>query len=90
MVYGIADGTHLVLGTTFDPAAEKGSGNQLLPLWLSLGLQPNVGFEFYPFEYDGKKVVLFEINPAFGRPVKFKGIAYIRDGTSKTLLSNHP
>jgi ATP-dependent DNA helicase RecG len=35
-------------------------------------------------------VVLFEINPAFGRPVKFKGVAYIRDGTSKTLLSNHP
>lgn len=90
LVYGIADGTHAVVGTTFDPAAEKGSGNQLLPLWLSLGLQPNVGFEFYPFEYHGKKVVLFEINPAFGRPVKFKGVAYIRDGTSKTLLSNHP
>jgi ATP-dependent DNA helicase RecG len=33
---------------------------------------------------------LFEINPAFGRPVKFKGGAYIRDGTSKTQLSNHP
>ena len=90
LVYGIADGTHAVAGTAFDPAAEKGIGNQLLPIFLSQGLQPNVGYEFYPFTYHGKRIVLFEINPAFGRPVKFKGVAYIRDGTSKTQLSNHP
>lgn len=90
LVFGIEDGTHAVAGTTFDPAAEKGIGNQLLPIFLSQGLQPNVGYEFYPFTYHGKRVVLFEINPAFGRPVKFKGTAYIRDGTSKTQLSNHP
>lgn len=90
LVFGIEDGTHAVAGTTFDPAGEKGMGNQLLPIFISQGLQPNVGFEFYPFEYHGKHVVLFEINPAFGRPVKFKGVAYIRDGTSKTQLSNHP
>ena len=90
LVFGIEDGTHAVAGTTFDPAAEKGIGNQLLPIFLSQGLQPNVGYEFYPLTYQGKRVVLFEINPAFGRPVKFKGTAYIRDGTSKTQLSNHP
>jgi ATP-dependent DNA helicase RecG len=90
LVFGIEDGTHAVAGTTFDPAAEKGIGNQLLPIFLSQGLQPNVGYEFYPFTYQGKRAVLFEINAAFGRPVKFKGTAYIRDGTSKTQLSNHP
>jgi ATP-dependent DNA helicase RecG len=89
LVFGIEDGTHAVVGTTFDPAAEKGSGNQLLPLWLSLGLQPNVGFESYPFDYQGQRVVLFEINPAFDRPVKFYGKAFIRDGTSKTELSRY-
>lgn len=90
LAFGIEDRTHMVVGTTFDPAAEKGSGNQLLPLWLSLGLQPNVGFESYPFDYNGKRVVLFEINPAFDRPVKFCGKAFIRDGTSKTELGKYP
>lgn len=59
LVFGIADGTHAIVGTTFDPSAEYGKGKQLLPLWLSLNLRPNVGFEIHPFEYHGKRVVLF-------------------------------
>ncbi|MCY2987448.1 MAG: putative DNA binding domain-containing protein [Planctomycetota bacterium] len=90
LVFGIQDGTHAVVGSAFDPAAEHGKGNQLLPLWLSLGMHPNVGFEIHLFEYHGKRVVLFEINPAFDRPVKFYGTAYIRDGSSKTELSKYP
>ncbi len=90
LVFGIEDETHDVAGTTFDPAAEKGKGNQPLPLWLSLGLQPNVGFEIHSFDYQGKRMVLFEIHPAFDRPVKFYGTAYIRDGSSKTELARYP
>lgn len=90
LVFGVEDETHGVVGTSFDPAAEKGKGNQPLPLWLSLGLQPNVGFEIHPFEYRDKRVVLFEIHPAFDRPVKFYGTAYIRDGSSKTELAKYP
>lgn len=90
LVFGIADGSHAVIGTTFDPQAEKGSGNQLLPLWLSLGLHPNTGFEIHPFTYHGQRVVLFEIHPAFDQPVKFYGTAYIRDGSSKTELTRYP
>jgi len=90
LVFGIEDGTHAVLGTAFDPLAEKGSGNQLLPLWLSLGLRPNVGFEIHVFNYHGKRVVLFEVHPAFDRPVKFSGTEYIRDGSSKTELARYP
>jgi ATP-dependent DNA helicase RecG len=90
LIFGIEDETHNVVGTTFDPAAEKGKGNQLLPLWLSLGLKPNAGFEFYPFDYQGKRVVLFDVYPAAGQPVKFYGIAYIRDGSSKTELAKYP
>lgn len=90
LVFGIEDGSHAVTGTTFDPLVEKGNGNQLLPLWLSLGLQPNVGFEIHPFTYHGQRVVLFEVHPAFDRPVKFYGKAYVRDGTSKTELAKYP
>jgi ATP-dependent DNA helicase RecG len=90
LAFGIEDGSHAVVGTTFDPQAEKGKGEQLLPLWLSLGLRPNVGFEIHPFTYQGERVVLFEVHPAFDRPVEFKGTAYVRDGTSKTELSKYP
>ena len=89
-VCGSEDGTRGVAGTVIDPLAEKGSGNQLLPLWLSLGLRPNVGFEIHPFIYHGERVVPFEVHPAFDRPVKFYGTAYIRDGSSKTELSRYP
>lgn len=90
LVFGIEDGSHAVVGTTFDPQAEKGKGEQLLPLWLSLGLRPNVGFEIHAFIYQGARVVLFEVHPAFDRPVEFYGTAYVRDGTSKTELSKYP
>jgi len=35
LLFGIEDGTHAVVGTSFDPQAETGEGNQLLPLWLA-------------------------------------------------------
>ena len=95
LVFGIEDGTHAVVGTTFDPAAEtvkdrEGRGNQLLPLWLSLHLQPNTGYEIHPFDYQGRRVLLFEIHPAYDRPVEFDGTAYICDGSSKTELRKYP
>ena len=90
LAFGIEDVTHAVVGTTFDPLVEKGNGNQLLPLWLSLGLQPNVGFEVHPLTYQGQRVVVFEVHPAFDRPVKFYGKAFVRDGTSKTELAKYP
>lgn len=90
LVFGIEDGSHAVVGTAFDPQAEKGNGNQLLPLWLSLGLRPNTGFEIHPFAYQRQRVVLFEIHPAFDQPVKFYNKAYIRDGSSKTELTHYP
>ncbi len=95
LVFGIEDGSHAVVGTRFDPGAEtvkgkEGKNNQLLPLWLSLGLHPNTGFEIHPFSYQGQQVVLFEIHPAFDQPVRFYGKAYIRDGSSKTELARYP
>lgn len=90
LVFGIADGTHAVVGTAFDPQAEAGQGNQLLPLWLALGLHPNVGFEIHTWQYQGQRVVLFEVHPAFDRPVEFYGKAFVRNGSSKTALVKYP
>jgi ATP-dependent DNA helicase RecG len=90
LVFGVQDGTHRVIGTSFDPWAEKGKGNQELLLWLSLGLRPNVGFEVHAFLYQGHSVVLFDIHAAVDRPVAFYGVPYIRVGSSKTLLAKCP
>lgn len=90
IVFGLKNKTHELLGTTFDPRQEKGKGNQDLLLWLTKGLQPNTGFEYHQFEAEDKRVVLFEVIPALDRPVKFYDKAWIRIGSSKTLLADHP
>lgn len=90
LLFGVDNDTHEVVGTSFDPYVTKGKGNQDLLLWLSNGLQPNVGFEVFIVEHPKGRAVLFDISPAFDRPVKFYGTAYIRVGSSLTELAKHP
>lgn len=90
LVFGVEDASHKVVGTTFDPYAVKAKGNQDLLIWLSLGLQPNVGFETHVFDHPDGRVVLFEIGAAWDRPVRFYGTPYIRVGSSRTTLAKHP
>ena len=90
LVFGIQDQTHAVVGTPFDPHAVKAKGNQDLLLWLATGLQPNVGFEVHILAHLKGKVVFFEVGPAWDRPVRFHGTAFIRVGASKTELHKHP
>lgn len=53
-------------------------------------MQPNVGFDMFPFDYHGKPIVLFAVNAAIDKPVAFYGKAYVRIGSSKTELSKYP
>jgi len=90
LVFGVRDQTHDVVGTKFDPHAVKAKGNQDLLMWLSMGLQPNIGFEVHQLEHAKGRVVFFEIGAAWDRPVRFYGTAFIRVGTSRTELHKHP
>lgn len=90
LIFGIDDETHDIVGTNFNPLTAKGKGNQDLLLWLSLGLQPNVGFEYECIQHPDGKIIVLRINAAYDRPVKFYGVAHIRIGSNKTQLSNHP
>lgn len=90
LVFGIQNQTHAVVGTQFDPYEVKAKGNQDLLVWLAMGLQPNVGFEVYILAHPKGRVVFFEVGPAWDRPVRFYGTAFIRVGTSKTELHKHP
>ncbi len=90
LIFGIDNETHKVVGTNFDPYTVKGSGNQDLLPWLTTGLRPNTGFETFTVNHPDGRIVLFEIYPARDQPVEFYGKAYIRIGSSKTALANHP
>ena len=90
LVFGIEDKTHEVTGTTFNALHAKGKGNQPLLLWLSIGLEPRIGFEYHEFMYKGKHIALFDISAVIDQPVKFYGQAFIRVGSSKVALRNYP
>jgi len=90
LVFGIDNVTRKVVGTTFDPYAKKAVKNQDLLPWLAPLLSPSVRVEPTVVAHPGGRVVLFEISPARDTPVAFKGVPWIRVGTSKTKLARHP
>ncbi len=90
LVFGVEDSTHVICGTRFDPWSAKAKGNQGLLIWLASQLNPSAGFEVFRFVANDKNVVLFDIGAAVTQPVRFRGHACIRIGSSKTSLSNYP
>jgi ATP-dependent DNA helicase RecG len=90
LLFGVDNTTRKVVGTNFNPQNEKGKGNQDLPIWLTQGLKPNPGFEYYELLVEGKRIIIYEIFPAKEQPVKFYGKAYVRVGSAKTELGKHP
>lgn len=90
LVFGIENHTHEVVGTRFDPYANKGKGNQDLLPWLGAGLRPNTGIDVRVVEHPDGRVVLFEVGPARDQPVSFYGTAWARVGSSKTELTKQP
>jgi len=89
LVYGIDDVTHDIVGTEFYPRKET-IGNEELENWLARLLDPRIDFEIQEYETDGKHVVIFVIDPARDRPIKFRGTAYIRIGTYTKKLADYP
>ena len=89
ILWGIADGTHAVIGTDFKPEAAK-MGNEPLGNWLRRGLTPPLDFRFYEVTIDGKRVVILEIDPAAQQPAAFNRERYIRVGSVKKNLREHP
>ena len=89
MAWGINDKTHEITGTSFNPKTAK-IGNQELENWIATQLSPRIDFSFQEVFYPEGKVVVMIIDSAGNTPVKFKGTAWIRVGTYKKLLSEHP
>ena len=85
IVFGITDKTHQVVGTNF---YDNDNFNKVKKQ-ISENTTDNVSFiEIYVLTYKTKRVIMFQVPAAVGTPIKWKKIAYGRDGESLTLLSD--
>lgn len=89
VVWGIADKTHDVVGTSFDPSAAREQGHPL-EFWLAQRLRPSLNFAFKEVQHPGGRVVLLEVPATTVSPVEFDGHAYIRISSATPKLSDYP
>jgi len=90
LVFGVEDGTHNIVGTTFRAKTHK-KGNENLENWLSNRLNPKIDFTIYEFDFDGNRhISLFVIPATETQPVDFLHQAYIRVGSVTRKLNEFP
>lgn len=89
VIWGVKDGSHDLLGTSFTPSKRKVDGEEL-ENWLLRQTDPKIDFKFHELSVDEKSVILLEIDAAYRCPVSFQGIEYIRIGSYKKKLKDHP
>jgi predicted HTH transcriptional regulator len=89
LIWGIDDGSHEIVGTTFKPCKTK-KGNEDLMAWLNKLVSPQLNFEFFEFTMSQKSVVLLRIPAASKTPVKFMTVAYVRIGSYNKKLGENP
>lgn len=89
LVFGIEDGTHNIIGTTFK-AKSHTKGKEELEMWLIMRLKPRIDFQIYEFDYNDKHISLFIIPAAKTQPVEFFHKSYIRVGSYTKLLNEFP
>lgn len=89
LVFGIEDSTHSLVGTDFKPSKER-IGNQELENWIATQLNPRVDFRILEFDYQDLHFSIFKVQAARNIPVCFKGEAFIRIGSYKKKLYDHP
>jgi ATP-dependent DNA helicase RecG len=89
IAWGIADGTHELVGTKFRPRTAR-VGNEELESWLSRLMLPRINFRIHEIEWETRTFVLFEIPAAGHTPVRFKDTEYVRVGSYKKKLRDYP
>lgn len=89
LVFGVEDETHRLIGTNFFPLKEK-IHSQELENWLATQLNPRIDFNIFEIEYNELHFAVFRVGATRNMPVSFRGIPYIRIGSYKKSLDDHP
>lgn len=89
LIWGVRDSDKEIIGTTFEPSATK-VGNEDLENWLLRSTRPQIHFTFHSVEIGGLPVVVLEIECATHLPIRFRDDEFIRVGSHKKKLRDHP
>ena len=89
LIFGVCDETLKITGTKFHFKKTK-QGNEELENWLSRGLKPPTHFKALEFQYNDKKIFMFQVEASTGEPIAFYGKEFIRIGSYKKNLKLHP
>ena len=90
LVFGVQDGSHDIIGTTFKPKQQKAKGGEDLEHWLTTRLNPKADFKIDELNINAKSLVVFSIPAAYAQPVSFLHEAYIRVGSYTKKLKENP
>jgi ATP-dependent DNA helicase RecG len=83
IIFGIEDKTHSVKGTNY--CSNNNFNN--VKKQISDNTTDNVSFiEIYPFDFQEKRVIMFQVPAAVGTPINWKGYPYGRNGESLAPL----
>ena len=88
LVWGVNNDTHELTNTTFDYHVDV--ANEPLQHYLARYVTPDVNFEFKEEIIEGNRVVIRFIPAAHTIPTAFKGVRYLRIGSSKVNLMKYP
>ncbi len=88
LIWGVKDGTHEIVGTSFNYDIEV--KHEPLKHYLARLLVPNISFKFETFIIDDKRVVCLTIPKARRIMTEFDKNRYIRIESSKELLRRYP
>lgn len=89
VIWGVEDTAHEIVGTTFRPKEMK-IGNEELENWLHRSISPSISFNFIELKIGEKYIVVLEIDQAVFQPIRFKTEEFIRVGSYKKKLKDHP
>ena len=88
LIWGIHNDTHEFTNTKIN--YQKDIKNEPAEHYLTRNVSPSIFFSFDEDRIDGNRVVVLRIPAARIVPTEFKGIRYIRVGSSKESIKNHP
>ena len=88
LIWGVNNTTHEFTDTTFN--YHRDVDNEPLEHYLARYVSPDVDFEFAECKMDDKRVVVLVIPAANTTPTSYKGVRYLRIGSSKVNLMKHP
>jgi len=89
IAWGVDNASRELVGTDFKPRLAR-VGNEELENWITRLLVPQIPFWIREGDVGRRHFVLVEVGPAKHVPVRFDGDEYIRIGSIKKKLKDHP